>query len=92
VELLSDSEEEKEAPTPLCGVDASAAAPPPPPANVAAGTAWGQLLRGRGTNPVCKCGKVSVQQTVIKKGENLGRRFLVCPGGAGARCDFFRWI
>ncbi|CAK5281387.1 unnamed protein product [Mycena citricolor] len=37
----------------------------------------------------CKCGEEAVQRTVVKEGDNKGRKFWNC--GSAQDCDFFEW-
>ncbi|KAL3846236.1 hypothetical protein ACJIZ3_003639 [Penstemon smallii] len=40
---------------------------------------------------LCHCGSI-VRMFTSRTQQNPGRRFLLCPGSCGERCDFFEWV
>ncbi|KJH48144.1 GRF zinc finger [Dictyocaulus viviparus] len=53
----------------------------------------GPLSGTETANKVCNCGALAVQRTVMKEGQNKGRKFWTCakPVGQPQKCNFFQW-
>lgn len=64
----------------------------PPPSKVRTGDAVTRGSEAAGSVAMaCNCGLEAVEKTVIKEGENKGRKFMVCPKAKENACSFFHW-